>query len=145
MVIYIRCSGVLSPHLALRARLLIQAQRAWRVGSDACGATIADKVALVEELDQCVFAVAGDGARVADAGCFIRFSGVRWRRVAGQTGVELLTERSEGFGACVKGLMGVSVLLAHLWLSGGAYVWKSLARVFFELELAVDEPAPLKY
>ena len=62
-----------------------------------CGSAVADKVATGEELDESMFAVAGDGAGVADAG-----QRCAWRWVAGQAGEDALAERAERTGAGVE-------------------------------------------
>ena len=57
---------------ALHTRLGIDPQVAGRSGRKTRGAAIADKVAAMEELDESVFTMAGDAARVADRGRCVR-------------------------------------------------------------------------
>lgn len=82
-------------------------------GAEVAGiCTVAGEGALVEQLDERVFVVAGDRAGVADPSWSVVVGCCRSRRrrrrwVAGQAGDEVLSERAEGLGACVEGLVKV--------------------------------------
>ncbi len=60
---------------ALAAGLRVFAQCAWRCSRHTSGTAIADETAFVEKFDEGVFAVASDGARIADRGRCIRIIG----------------------------------------------------------------------
>lgn len=103
----VRCLGA----NAFGAGLGVASEGARRAGGHAGGATVADKVAFVEELHEGVFSVAGDRAGVADAGGCERFVRGRRGRVTGQAGEEALAEGPEGLRAGVEGLFKVRTVL----------------------------------
>lgn len=85
LVVLVALRRLLSGHTSFLASRGVHAQGAWCGFGEARGSAVADEVALVEELDEGVFAVAGDGAGVADGGGDIWIGGVDRRRIAIQT------------------------------------------------------------
>jgi len=65
LVVAVACRRRLASHVTLLASLRVEAQRTRCVLGHARRTAVADKVALVEELDKGVFAMAGYRARVA--------------------------------------------------------------------------------
>lgn len=57
-----------------------------------------------------MFAMAGYGARIADACRDVHLSGRGRRRIAGEAGIEALSKRTEIACACVELLSMVSVI-----------------------------------
>ena len=77
---------------ALRAGLWITAQHAWRGRRQTRCPAVADKVPPVEELDEGMFAVAGDGTRVAHGrrSALVLGLGIGRGRIAGNASEETL-------------------------------------------------------
>jgi len=90
---------------AARVGLGIHTQVAGASGGIARRAAIAGEVALGEDLDEVVLAVALDGAGVADASGIVRRGGVLGRRVACQAGKDGLLERAEDLGTVFDALI----------------------------------------
>lgn len=88
LVIGIRLFGM---NVALGIGFAIDAQGAWTGRWDARRSAIAGEVSLLEDLDKSVLAMAGDGARVAHARRSPTVSSFGRRRVAGQTGKDVLS------------------------------------------------------
>lgn len=105
----VRCLGA----DAFGAGLGVASEGARRAGGHAGGATVADKVAFVEELHEGVFSVAGDRAGIADAGGCERFVRGRRGRVTGQAGEEALAEGPEGLRAGVEGLLKLGLCFVN--------------------------------
>ena len=85
LVVLVVRVGRLGVDAALGVGRGVEAQGAWLVGGEARGAAVAGKVALLEDLDELVLAVALDGAGVTDAGGRVggRVVGIGRRRVTG--------------------------------------------------------------
>jgi hypothetical protein len=88
-------------------------QRTWRRGWQSRGAAVADKVALIEQLNQIVFAVARDGTRVTDSCSLIRLGRGGRGRIAGKTGKETLAQGTEWTRAGIE-LLGNRMSLMRL-------------------------------
>lgn len=94
MIILIRLRGGFTSDDVLLA-FLVGSKCAWCGGRKTCGAAVTHEIALVEEFDEGVFAVAGDGAGIANCSWSIGFRVVGWRCVAGKAGEEELAQRSK--------------------------------------------------
>lgn len=89
---------------ALSAGIGVLAQSTRRVGGHASRTTVADKVALVEQFDQRVLAMACNGAGIAHGSGGVIIIGARGGRIASQAGKEILSQWTELMGAGVEGL-----------------------------------------
>jgi hypothetical protein len=72
MIVLVASSGLFSSHATLLSSLGTDAQGAWCFLGQARSSAVTNKVALIEELDERVFAVARDGAGVADGSRLIQ-------------------------------------------------------------------------
>ena len=108
LVVLVVGAGLLRVDAALGVCLRVEAQVARAGRGKARSAAVAGKVALGEDLDEGVLAVALDRAGVADAGGIVGIRGVRGRGVAGQAGEDALAERAEGLRAVLDALGRVS-------------------------------------
>lgn len=83
---------------------LVQAESTWACRWDALGTAVACEVALLEDLDEGMFAVALDRTSIADTcrGPVVAF--FRWWGVASQASKDSLSQRAENFGACINAL-----------------------------------------
>lgn len=96
--------GLLAMDPAAGVRFVIGAEIARARGGYPRGSAVAGEVALLEDLDQGVLAVALDGARIAHASGRPRIRWRRWRRVARQAGKDVLAKGAKDFGAGVNTL-----------------------------------------
>lgn len=104
LVVLVVRIGLLGVHTTLEVRFGIGAQDAGARGGDAVGSTVACEVALLEDLDEGVLAVALDGARVADAGRGPCVGVGRGWRVARQAREDVLSQGTEDICAAVNAL-----------------------------------------
>lgn len=95
-------------YTALDVCCRVNAQRARLVGAETLRAAVACKVALLEDLDEFVFTVALDRARVADACGLEGVGGARRWGSTGKAGEDVLSKRSKRLGAGVYALRGVA-------------------------------------
>lgn len=91
----------------LLSRIGVRSERAGDRCRQASGSAIAGEVALRENFNESVVAVALDRAGVADAGGFVWRVHVFRRRVAGKAREDTLLERSKHVGTRIKGLEDV--------------------------------------
>lgn len=119
LVVYIR-SRVIERLLrmdALHARIWVGPERAGTRRGEPSRATVAGEIALGEDLDEVVVAVALDRAGVAHACGLVRRITVVWRGVAGQTREDALLEGTERISAGIEGLE--TAMLARSTLDAG--------------------------
>lgn len=108
LVVFVGFRGLLSRYVALLAGLRVQPERAWRCFWHTSSTAIAYEVALVEQFNEGMFSVARDGTRVAYCCGRIAVGGSRRRQIAGQTGIQALTQGTEVARACIELLRAVS-------------------------------------
>jgi hypothetical protein len=104
---------------------------------------VTDEVALVEQLHQGVFAVAGDGAGVADGGGGILIVRVLRRGVACLAREEVLAQRAEGVGARVEGLLCMRIVSDRNQVATKErdYIGQYFPRICLQSHLGLDKPA----
>ncbi len=147
LVVLVLRAGFLRMDSSFGVGLGVDAQAAWGGFREACGAAVAGEIALGEDLNEGMLAVALDRACVAYSGGIVRVLGIRRRRVAGKAGEDGLAQWTERLCAVLDAL---STLISHaLQQAGGrglaaAYVGKSLARIGFELHLVANEPRSIQ-
>jgi hypothetical protein len=96
--------GGLGVDTALGIRGAADAKGAWLIRCESRGATVACKVALLEDLNQFVLAVALDGARIADTGRIIGWICIGGRRVACEAGKNVLSKGAKLLGTILDAL-----------------------------------------
>jgi hypothetical protein len=104
LAVFVIRLGLLAMDPAAGIRFVIGAEIARARGGYPRGSAVAGEVALLEDLDQCVLAVALDRARIAHASGRPRIRRRRWRRVACQACKDVLAEGAENFGAGINTL-----------------------------------------
>jgi hypothetical protein len=95
LIVLVSCRGLFRVNVSLRTGLSVDAQSTGRRGGQAGGSTVTDEVPLVEEFDEGVFTMAGDGAGIADAGRCVWSGWIGGRRIAGETGEKTLAQSAE--------------------------------------------------
>jgi hypothetical protein len=114
LIVLVALGGLLACNVSLLPGRRIEPQRTGCIIGCPCCAAVTNEVPLVKQLDKRVFAMAGDGARVAYAGRDVELCGTGGRRVACETGIEALTKRTEVARACVELLLRVSLELERM-------------------------------
>jgi hypothetical protein len=104
VVVFIVHVGLFGVYSTSSVGCLVQTKGAWACGRNTLGTTIACEVALLEDLDEVMLAVALNGASIAYTGGCPVVALFGRRRIASQACEDSLSQRSEDFGACVDTL-----------------------------------------
>jgi len=135
--------GLLGVNSFLGIGLGVDAQIAGTRSWESRGAAVAGKVALVEDLDESVVAVALDRAGIADARRIVGIGRVFGRGKTGETGKYSLAQRAKGFRAVLNALEGEGEGSVEATEEDSrkerSYIGKSFARISFQLHLIANE------
>ena len=112
LVVFVVRRWLLSGHTSFLASGCTDAKRTGTCLGQARGTAVAHEAALAKELDEGMFTVARDGARIAHPSWCVRVRGIVGRWIACQAGEQSLTNGSKVAGAGVELLEAVRAMRA---------------------------------